>query len=64
MRSIRTATVFATLVLAGAVVAPSVGAFEELKSTGKTGEYTVPDYNDQPAAICRYEHGHLSGAQG
>lgn len=61
MRSIRTASVFAILVLAGAVVAPSVGAFEELKSTGKAGEYTVPDYNDQPGAICRYEHGHFSG---
>ncbi len=55
MRSIRTASVFAVLVLAGAVVAPSVGAFDELKSTGKTGEYTVPDYNDAPGAVCQYE---------
>ncbi len=55
MRSIRIATVLATLALAGAVVAPSVGAFDELKSTGNTGLYTVPDYNDAPGAVCRYE---------
>lgn len=55
MRPIRTAAVFAALLLASAVAAPSVGAFDEKVNTGKTGFYTVPDDALSPGALCRYE---------
>lgn len=41
--------------LAASVAAPSVGAFDELKSSGTTGEYTVNDAAFSPGAVCRYE---------
>ncbi len=55
MRPIRTAAVFAALLLASAVAAPSVGAFDEKVNTGKTGLYTIPDDALSPGAVCRYE---------
>jgi len=55
LRPIRTVAVFAALLLASAVAAPSVGAFDEKVNTGKTGYYTVPDDALSPGAVCRYE---------
>jgi hypothetical protein len=48
--------VFAALLLASAVAAPSVGAFNEKVNSGKTGFYTVPDDGSSPGALCRYEN--------
>ncbi|MFV2062204.1 MAG: hypothetical protein ACC726_01665 [Chloroflexota bacterium] len=52
----RTAAVFAALMLATTVAAPSVGAFSEGAKTGKTGFYTVPDDALSPGVICKYEN--------
>ena len=41
--------------LATAVMAPSVGAFDELSKSGTTGFYTVNDDGFSPGAVCRYE---------
>jgi hypothetical protein len=56
LRSIRTAAVFAALMLAATVAAPSVGAFDLKVKTGDTGFYTVPDDHSTPGAVCRYEN--------
>ncbi len=56
MRTIRTATVFAALMLATAVAAPSVGAFNEAVNTGTTADYNIIDDTGMPGATCRYEN--------
>jgi len=56
MRPVRTAAVFAALMLATAVAAPSVGAFSEGAKSGKTGFYTVPDDAIGPGVTCKYEN--------
>jgi hypothetical protein len=42
--------------LASVAVAPSAGAYKEKSGSGTKGEYTVPDYNGQPGAICKFEN--------
>jgi len=56
MRPIRTAAVFAVLILASAIVAPAVGAFQELENTGTTGLYTSPDDALSRGVNCKYEN--------
>jgi hypothetical protein len=56
LRPIRIAATFATLLLASAVAAPSVGAFQEKANAGSTGLYTIPDEALSPGAVCRYEN--------
>ena len=55
MRPVRIAATFAALMLATAVAAPSVGAFDERVNTGRTGFYTIPDDGLSPGVACRYE---------
>jgi hypothetical protein len=57
LRPVRTAASFAALMLASAVVAPSVGAFEELSETGTVGDpITMNDTNGLPGVKCKYEN--------
>jgi hypothetical protein len=42
--------------LAGAVVAPGVAAFDLNEDSGKTGEWTINDDGFSPGAVCRYEN--------
>jgi len=56
LRPIRTAAVFAVLLLASAVAAPSVGAFNQKINTGSTGFYTILDDAGSPGTVCRYEN--------
>ena len=56
MRTFRTAAVFAAMLLASAVVAPTTAGFYEAVVAGNTGEYTVPDYNASPGVVCRFEN--------
>ena len=56
MRPIRTAAAFAALLLASAVAAPSVGAFDVRVETGTTGFWTINDDGFSPGAVCRYEN--------
>jgi hypothetical protein len=42
--------------LASAVIAPAVGAFDTVVKSGTRGEWTIPDYAGTPGAVCRYEN--------
>ena len=42
--------------LASAIVAPAVGAFEEQPNTGTTGFATFNDFNGSPGVKCKYEN--------
>jgi hypothetical protein len=45
--------------LASAIVAPAVGAFEERSNTGTTGFATFTDFNGNPGVKCKYENNPL-----
>jgi hypothetical protein len=54
VRSFRLGIVLVGLLLVSVVAAPSVGGFNDPKTTGTTGEYTVNDYNGTPGVSCRF----------
>lgn len=57
LRPARIAATFAALMLASAVVAPAVGAFDEISKTGTTGDpITINDVNGLPGITCKYEN--------
>ena len=59
LRTARTAASFAALMLASAIVAPAVGAFDETSNTGKTGLATFTDTGVTAGVKCKFENNPL-----